>query len=80
MSRMPVLTDEDWARLAPLLPRAGARGGRPWEREAHSWASPSAGGWAAEVRGPCWLRVSCRPQGGVAAGPGRRCCCYSFSP
>ena len=27
---MPVLTDEDWARLAPLMPRAGARGGRPW--------------------------------------------------
>ncbi|MBB1503173.1 transposase [Propioniciclava sp. MC1683] len=24
------MTDEDWARLAPLMPRTGAKGGRPW--------------------------------------------------
>lgn len=28
---MPILTDEDWALLEPLMPpRSGARGGRPW--------------------------------------------------
>ena len=25
-----MLTDEDWARLAPLMPRSGPKGGRPW--------------------------------------------------
>ena len=53
-------------------------GGWRWEREAHSCVSPPV--WAAKVRGPWWLLVSCQPREGVAAGPGRHCCCYSFSP
>lgn len=30
MVRAGVLSDEDWARIEPLMPVGGRRGGRPW--------------------------------------------------
>ena len=31
MSRTSVLTDDQWARIEPLMPRAAAKGGRPFQ-------------------------------------------------
>ena len=31
MARSAQFTDEMWVRVGPLMPRAGAKGGRPWK-------------------------------------------------
>ncbi|WP_397421392.1 IS5 family transposase [Propioniciclava sp. MC1595] len=52
MTRSPQFSDEMWARIEPLMPRGGAKGGRPWNDHRRT------------VEGICWrLRTarSCGP-------------------
>ena len=42
MTRSPQFSDEMWARIEPLMPRGGAKGGRPWNDHRRT------------VEGICW--------------------------
>ena len=59
MVRSPQFSDEMWARVEPLMPRAGGGGGRPWNDH------------RATVEGICWRLRTGSPWRDVPADFGR---------